>query len=102
MRHKVWVTSSIGRRVYSSLRQHLDTSFMQKNGNDRDSWVQTISEKIPFGKKTTHMQAIRQKRSVTIPTKTAVKAMRRFPSLRSRVSVAPITLPLDQLTQVPR
>lgn len=48
------------------------------------------------------MQAMRQNRSVTIPTKTAVKAMRRFPSLRSSVSVAPITLPRDQLVQVPR
>lgn len=48
------------------------------------------------------MQAMRQKRSVTIPTKTAVKAMRRFPSRRSSVSVAPITRPRDQLIQVPR
>lgn len=48
------------------------------------------------------MQAIRQRRSVTIPIKTAVKAMRRFPSTRLRVNVAPITRPLDQLTHVPK
>lgn len=48
------------------------------------------------------MQAIRQNRSVTMPTKTAVKAIRRFPSARLRVSVAPITRPLDQLIQVPK
>lgn len=56
----------------------------------------------PDSESITHMQAIRQKRSVATPTKTAVKAIRRFPSILSRVRVAPITGPLDQLIQVPK
>lgn len=49
-----------------------------------------------------NMQVIRQNRPVITPTKTAVKAIRRLPSNRPRVGVAPITRPLDQLIQVPK
>lgn len=44
---------------------------------------------------------ILQARDEMIPMKKAVKAIRRFPFCLVSVRVAPITGPLDQLTQVP-